>query len=335
MRMNLDWPLPQDPLNTWANSLKPPPAHLLGSIRFFEESLQPLILSIANSELLCACSSFLGGAQRRAAIYSAGTVTYRLQFERLETSSSVLVQLKAGDMLPRPLIVEASEIGHGTVEASYYAKLIALALTKGQAILTSPELRFVNPIFAKWTLPPLAPLSSHTVTSENLCDAHRLIRSIFKTDADIEDACETYSAFVEQRALIRAGEVRPNYKLIDYRIFSNGERNIGIGGLYKYPGFDCNSYFLGWLGVDPNERGKRYGMSLVTELEEHAKQLGGRMIYVHTPRDLDEYASARRMYRALGYHIEPYLTFNDEIYLDQNVEVVLAKRLHVHHGQRH
>ena len=332
--MYLDQPPRRNSEITWPFSPKLPLPQLLGSARFFEQSLHPGGVLIGDSALLTACLKFLGKEQRRAAIYCDGTSTHRLQFEKLNTPESVLVQLKENETRARPLIVEASEIRCGKVEARYYAGLVERALTKGQAILTSPELPLVESIFSSRFLPTLAPLSSRTVTVECICDAHKLIRSIFKSDDDINDACETYSAFVEQRALRRAGETRPYYKLIDYRIFSNGEKDVGVGGLYTYPGFECQAYFLGWLGIDPSERGKGYGLSLVTGLEELAKQLRGKVIYVHTPRDLEEYASARRMYRVLGYHVEPYLTFNDEIYLDQNVEVVLAKRLPVQRVQQ-
>ena len=318
---------PNAQIADWAGYYELTVPELLGNRRYDQRAIELSTVVMGRPELFTAASHFLGKIDRRAAIYRERNSEYRLQFERLTDKSALLVQLKQDDNRPAFVVIRSDGSLPSSILAGHYGPIISKALKFGEGILHLPMLPITASEYSRFSTLVRPALASEVVNRANLSNAHALIEQIFESAADRVAASECYSAFAQRRVIMNDGGLRPEYELVDYRIFSAAGRMIGVGGLYRYPGAEQKSYFLGWLGVIASERGNGYGPALVSALEDEALRKGANWLYVHTPRDLADYESARRMYRSLGFTVEPFLTFHDDIYDDHSVELMLAKKL--------
>ena len=176
--------------------------------------------------------------------------------------------------------------------------------------------------------------TSVLISATNRDVAFELIEKIFKgLPDDIAGAKDTIESFVEGRGTPEnVSPLERGLRLIEYRIFYNRENApVGIGGLYQVPRFGESAYFLGWLGIAPEYRGKGYGRELIRSLEELATENGARELWVHTPLKIEEFATARNLYLSEGYKFTPAFFHYDIIYTGDvtsaPLEAVLVKDL--------
>lgn len=87
-----------------------------------------------------------------------------------------------------------------------------------------------------------------------------------------------------------------------YYLAMQGERHIGITGLYRYHN-STQEVWLGWFGILPQYRGDGYGRALLERSMDMARQEGYQTLRLYTD---EENAEARNLYQKAGFVSEIY-----------------------------
>jgi RimJ/RimL family protein N-acetyltransferase len=75
---------------------------------------------------------------------------------------------------------------------------------------------------------------------------------------------------------------------------------VGVSGLYRQPGMPFHVCWLGWFGIRPRFRRKRFGSAAIRQICDHARHTGFKELWVYTGvRD----EIARMFYANLGFEV--------------------------------
>lgn len=98
-------------------------------------------------------------------------------------------------------------------------------------------------------------------------------------------------------------EVREEHRLMIYYLIYNQEKEvIGITGLYQCVDDPEDTYWLGWYGVIPEFRSKRYGTVILEFTEQLVIERQGTVLKLWTTEEPDE-AAAQFVFEKMNYKI--------------------------------
>lgn len=147
-----------------------------------------------------------------------------------------------------------------------------------------------------------------------------------------ESDIDAVLAVIESQDEDDAEEAESGYRekggCIDQFVMHHDGKIIGVTGFATPPGCD-QSHWLSWTYVHDDYANQGFGRKMLTELIEHLKQQGGRMLFVKVSDYVDEedgaiYAAALHLYQSLGFNIE----FTHQHYYDEGeAQITLGMRL--------
>ena len=158
-------------------------------------------------------------------------------------------------------------------------------------------------------------VTSELVSLNNLATALEVGNQIFTSPAEQRALATTYTNFANGILSYDSPFEKTAVTLIEYFLYHDRDRPIGIGGIYYY-GYahsDESNFSIGWTGVVPSEQransatstaSPRFGSQILAHLERTSKRLGAETLSVYTPDDAPEYEGARRFYESQGYGLQ-------------------------------
>jgi ribosomal protein S18 acetylase RimI-like enzyme len=105
-------------------------------------------------------------------------------------------------------------------------------------------------------------------------------------------------------------------------VYEDGGRIVGYAYYADAPMTD-RTWYLWWIAVDPNTQGKGVGRKLMKHVEDDARRLGARLMFIETS-SVPLYEPTRQFYLRIGYEQEALLR---DYYHDGDGLVVFRKRL--------
>ena len=144
------------------------------------------------------------------------------------------------------------------------------------------------------------------------------IRPVFEVieSQDEDDAEEALAGYQE------IGGTMDNF------VMDANSKVIGVTGYVSPPGCD-ETYWLNWTYVHDDYANQGNGRLMLTELIQHLKDKGGRMLFVKVSDYIDEedgaiYAAALHLYKSLGFKEE---IIHKDYYDDGESQTILSLRL--------
>jgi ribosomal protein S18 acetylase RimI-like enzyme len=105
-------------------------------------------------------------------------------------------------------------------------------------------------------------------------------------------------------------------------VYEDGGRIVGYA-YYADAAMTDRTWYLWWIAVDPNTQGKGVGRKLMRHVEDDARRLGARLMFIETS-SVPLYEPTRQFYLRIGYEQEALLR---DYYHDGDGLVVFRKRL--------
>lgn len=139
-------------------------------------------------------------------------------------------------------------------------------------------------------------------------------------------------AVIESQDDDDADEAMADYQQIggvmDNFVMEVNDRVIGVTGFATPPGCD-ETHWLSWTYVHDDYANQGNGRIMLTELIQHLKDKGGRMLFVKVSDYVDEedgaiYAAALHLYKSLGFEEQ---LIHKNYYDDGESQIILALRL--------
>ncbi|MBI4087885.1 GNAT family N-acetyltransferase [Candidatus Kaiserbacteria bacterium] len=140
------------------------------------------------------------------------------------------------------------------------------------------------------------------LTADRMEEAITLANRIFPEDTDSpETANNMYRASLDPESykdqLAEIGINKP-----DYWLATQGNKVVGLTGLYTKVDEPKERAWLGWYGTAPESRGQGLGRRLLEWTAAKAKELGHTSLSLYTTTDPNE-AAAQGLYESLGYRV--------------------------------
>src|SRR4051794_1923932 len=105
-------------------------------------------------------------------------------------------------------------------------------------------------------------------------------------------------------------------------VYEDGGRIVGYA-YYAEASMTDRTWYLWWIAVDPTTQGKGVGRKLMKHIEDDARRLGARLMFIETS-SVPLYEPTRQFYLRVGYEQEALLR---DYYSDGDGLVVFRKRL--------
>jgi GNAT superfamily N-acetyltransferase len=135
------------------------------------------------------------------------------------------------------------------------------------------------------------------LSKERFDEAIDLVKKIFPSDGDTP--VNAYRAGINKEdPLWQTRRVLEYYLVID----PHTNKIVALTGLYSMKTYPLDEIWLGWFGVEPAERGKGIGKTVLEWTIAKAKSNGYKHFKLWTTDSAEE-AVAQRLYEATGFDI--------------------------------
>lgn len=139
------------------------------------------------------------------------------------------------------------------------------------------------------------------LANDHLKQAEKLANKIFN-DEDSKPSKELRASTSEVAFTKYQDKYDSDIKNLDYFVAIDNKKVVGLIGLYTTNCDFQDTAWIGWYCVDPKQRGKGIGKSLLDFVISKAKEVNKKYLALYTSTDESERA-AQVVYEKYGFHI--------------------------------